>query len=77
MQVVSLCKQLGAQDASYIPLDMGDPIHTKHLIDEAKLRLGGLDHLILNHITHTPMELWNVPEMEKNLAQVGEWSGGD
>ncbi|XP_033625378.1 corticosteroid 11-beta-dehydrogenase isozyme 1-like [Asterias rubens] len=68
-RVVSLCKQLGAQDASYIPLDMGDPIHTKHLIDEAKLRLGGLDHLILNHITHTPMELWNVPEMEKNLAQ--------
>ena len=52
------CKQLGAQEAFYISLDMGKQEDTVRLIDEAKIRLGGLDHLILNHIIYSYSRLW-------------------
>ena len=52
------CKELGAQEALYLPLDMGKQEDTVRLIDEAKIRFGGLDHLILNHITNNYMRLW-------------------
>ncbi|XP_071788180.1 hydroxysteroid 11-beta-dehydrogenase 1-like protein isoform X3 [Asterias amurensis] len=56
--VVAKCKQLGAQEAFYISLDMGKQEDTMKLIDEAKIRLGGLDHLILNHIIYSYSRLW-------------------
>ncbi|XP_072044231.1 hydroxysteroid 11-beta-dehydrogenase 1-like protein [Amphiura filiformis] len=71
-QVVAKCKELGAQDAYYIPLDMGKLEDTKRLIDEAKTKLGGIDHLILNHVaTKFYMKLWN-GDMEhlQNLIDV-------
>ena len=69
-QVVSKCKKLGAQEAMYIALDMGNPNHTLILLEEASLRFSGLDHLILNHLSHTPMEPWSSHQMENNLEQV-------
>ncbi|XP_072043065.1 hydroxysteroid 11-beta-dehydrogenase 1-like protein B [Amphiura filiformis] len=58
-QVVAKCKALGAQDAYYIPLDMGKLDDTKRLIEEAKTKLGGIDHLILNHVASTSYyKLW-------------------
>ncbi|XP_071788179.1 hydroxysteroid 11-beta-dehydrogenase 1-like protein isoform X2 [Asterias amurensis] len=57
-EVVAKCKELGAQEALYLPLDMGKQEDTVRLIDEAKIRFGGLDHLILNHITNNYMRLW-------------------
>ena len=38
---------------------MGKLEDTKRLIDEAKTKLGGVDHLILNHITSNYMKLWD------------------
>ncbi|XP_072174265.1 hydroxysteroid 11-beta-dehydrogenase 1-like protein [Diadema setosum] len=67
-QVAKRCKELGAQDASYIPLDMGRLEDTKSLIHEAEKRLGGLDHLVLNHVYPPPLQLWN--ESEINLLHV-------
>ncbi len=43
---------------------MGKQEDTKKLIDGAKTKLGGLDYLILNHITNNYMTLWN-GDMEK------------
>ncbi|XP_070564412.1 hydroxysteroid 11-beta-dehydrogenase 1-like protein [Ptychodera flava] len=58
-QVVQKCMELGAQEAHYIPLDMGNMSHTKILIEEAEQRFHGLDILILNHIAGNKLELWN------------------
>ena len=43
---------------SYVPLDMSKHEDSKVLIDEAKKRLGGLDHLILNHIINNNPGFW-------------------
>ncbi|XP_072022920.1 hydroxysteroid 11-beta-dehydrogenase 1-like protein isoform X2 [Amphiura filiformis] len=67
-KVVAKCKELGAQDAHYIPLDMGKLEDTKRLIDAAKTKLGGIDHVILNHITYDYLAPWN-GDMER-LQQV-------
>ncbi|XP_071477928.1 hydroxysteroid 11-beta-dehydrogenase 1-like protein [Diadema antillarum] len=64
-QVAKRCKELGAQDASYIPLDMGRLEDTKALIHEAEKRLGGLDHLVLNHVCQPPMRLWNESDIDE------------
>ncbi|XP_077997040.1 hydroxysteroid 11-beta-dehydrogenase 1-like protein [Glandiceps talaboti] len=58
-KVVKKCLDLGALEAFYLPLDMGKMEDTKRLIDEAEKRFGGLDHLILNHITRNKLELWD------------------
>ncbi|XP_071501759.1 hydroxysteroid 11-beta-dehydrogenase 1-like protein [Diadema antillarum] len=57
-QVVAKCKELGAEDAFYIPLDMGNYNDTEPLIREAERRFGGLDHLLLNHIYSNYPQLW-------------------
>ncbi|XP_033112347.1 hydroxysteroid 11-beta-dehydrogenase 1-like protein [Anneissia japonica] len=67
-KVVEKCKELGAEEAFYIPLDMGNLDHTKRLIQEAKTKFGGLDYLILNHITTSHLELWK-GDMER-LEQI-------
>ena len=51
--------ELGAEEAYYIPLDMSILGDAKRLIDEAKMTLGGIDHLVLNHITSNYMKVWN------------------
>ncbi|XP_022100515.1 hydroxysteroid 11-beta-dehydrogenase 1-like protein isoform X3 [Acanthaster planci] len=58
-QVVSKCKELGAQEAFYLALDMSKENDTRRLIDEAKARFGGLDHLILNHVAYSSMSVWS------------------
>ncbi|XP_071826184.1 hydroxysteroid 11-beta-dehydrogenase 1-like protein isoform X2 [Apostichopus japonicus] len=58
-EVVSKCKELGATEAFYIPLDMSNKSDTEKLIQEAETRFGGLDHLIMNHIASNYLQLWN------------------
>ncbi|XP_038057983.1 hydroxysteroid 11-beta-dehydrogenase 1-like protein isoform X2 [Patiria miniata] len=58
-QVVARCKELGAKEAFYLPLDMGRENDTRRLIDEAKARFGGLDHLILNHVAYSELAVWS------------------
>lgn len=58
-KVVSKCKELGATEAFYIPLDMSNKSDTEKLIQEAETRFGGLDHLIMNHIASNYLQLWN------------------
>ncbi|XP_022100517.1 hydroxysteroid 11-beta-dehydrogenase 1-like protein B isoform X4 [Acanthaster planci] len=57
--VVAKCKELGAQEAFYLALDMGKETDSRRLIDEAKARFGGLDHLILNHVAYGTMSVWS------------------
>ncbi|XP_071942567.1 hydroxysteroid 11-beta-dehydrogenase 1-like protein [Antedon mediterranea] len=57
-KVVAKCKELGAEEAFYLPLDMANMNHTKQLIQEAKNMFGGLDYLILNHITSNYLTTW-------------------
>ncbi|XP_038076707.1 hydroxysteroid 11-beta-dehydrogenase 1-like protein [Patiria miniata] len=57
-QVVAKCKELGAKEAFYVPLDMAQEEAPKTLIDEAQKKFGGLDHLILNHIINTYPKFW-------------------
>ena len=58
-QVVAKCLELGAQEAFYLVLDMSNLEDAKRLIDEAKIKLGGIDHLILNHHTPGCLKPWN------------------
>ena len=70
-QVVAKCLELGAQEAYYLPLDMSNLEDAKRLIDEAKIKLGGIDHLVLNHITSNYMKAWNGDfERLKNVMDV-------
>lgn len=57
-KVVEKCKELGAEEAYYIPLDMSRLNDTEILIQEAERRFGGLDHLIMNHIASNYLQLW-------------------
>ena len=71
LQVVAKCKELGAQEAFYLALDMGTENGTRRLMDEAKARFGGLDHLILNHVAYSTMSVWSgdLDELRKVLKR--------
>ncbi|XP_033112385.1 hydroxysteroid 11-beta-dehydrogenase 1-like protein [Anneissia japonica] len=57
-QVMKQCRKLGAESAYYMPLDMSIPNNTRHLVNEAVQRFGGIDYLILNHIISYSFEFW-------------------
>lgn len=64
-QVVEKCKDLGAEEAFYMPLDMGRLNDTEALVKEAEKRFGGLDFLILNHIYSNYNHLWGVDQIDR------------
>lgn len=58
-KVVSRCLELGAASAHYIAGTMEDMAFAERFVVEAGKLLGGLDMLILNHITQTSMSLFH------------------
>lgn len=57
-KVVTRCLELGAASAHYVAGTMEDMAFAEQFVAKAGSILGGLDMLILNHITITPMELF-------------------
>ncbi|XP_008823020.1 corticosteroid 11-beta-dehydrogenase isozyme 1 [Nannospalax galili] len=57
-KVVSRCLELGAASAHYIAGTMEDMTFAKQFVAEAGKLMGGLDMLILNHITNTSLTLF-------------------
>ncbi|XP_063000113.1 hydroxysteroid 11-beta-dehydrogenase 1-like protein A [Elgaria multicarinata webbii] len=49
-KVVQKCLDLGASSASYVVSDMKNLTSAQKVIEETKAALGGLDHLVLNHV---------------------------
>ncbi|XP_048968026.1 11-beta-hydroxysteroid dehydrogenase 1 isoform X1 [Canis lupus baileyi] len=58
-KVVSHCLELGAASAHYIPGTMEDMTFAEQFVAKAGKLMGGLDMLILNHITNTSMNLFS------------------
>ncbi|KAM9612816.1 11-beta-hydroxysteroid dehydrogenase 1 isoform 3-T4 [Trichechus inunguis] len=58
-KVVSRCLELGAASAHYIAGTMENMTFAEQFIAKAGKLMGGLDMLILNHITNTSMNLFN------------------
>ncbi|XP_012667313.1 corticosteroid 11-beta-dehydrogenase isozyme 1 [Otolemur garnettii] len=58
-KVVSRCLELGAASAHYIAGSMEDMTFAEQFVAKAGKLMGGLDMLILNHITKTYMRLFN------------------
>ncbi|OCU01774.1 hypothetical protein XELAEV_18007551mg [Xenopus laevis] len=49
-EVASQCMKLGAASAHYVASDMGNLESAQSVAQEAVVKLGGLDYLVLNHI---------------------------
>ncbi|XP_020654733.3 hydroxysteroid 11-beta-dehydrogenase 1-like protein B [Pogona vitticeps] len=49
-EVVQKCLDLGASSAQYVVADMSNLTSAQELVEETKTLLGGLDHLVLNHV---------------------------
>lgn len=58
-KVVSRCLELGAASAHYIAGTMEDMTFAKQFVDKAGKLMGGLDMLILNHITASSLTLFH------------------
>ncbi|XP_012493793.1 PREDICTED: corticosteroid 11-beta-dehydrogenase isozyme 1 [Propithecus coquereli] len=58
-KVVSHCLELGAASAHYIAGTMEDMTFAEQFVAKAGKLLGGLDMLILNHITNTSLNLFH------------------
>lgn len=58
-KVVSRCLELGAASAHYIAGTMEDMTFAEQFVLKAGKLMGGLDMLILNHITYTPMTFFH------------------
>lgn len=58
-KVVSRCLELGAASAHYIAGTMEDMTFAEQFIVKAGKLMGGLDMLILNHITQTSLSLFH------------------
>lgn len=54
-KVVSRCLELGAASAHYVAGTMEDMTFAEQFVLKAGKLMGGLDMLILNHITYTPL----------------------
>lgn len=54
-KVVSRCLELGAASAHYVAGTMEDMAFAEEFVLKAGKLMGGLDMLILNHITYTPL----------------------
>ncbi|XP_074795741.1 hydroxysteroid 11-beta-dehydrogenase 1-like protein isoform X2 [Natator depressus] len=55
-KVMEKCLQLGAKQVFYIQADMSSPQAPEKPV---LLLIGGLDHLVLNHIGGTPFRMWD------------------
>ncbi|KAM8814920.1 11-beta-hydroxysteroid dehydrogenase 1 isoform 1-T2 [Rhynchonycteris naso] len=58
-KIVSHCLEYGAASAHYMAGTMENMTFAEQFVAEAEKTMGGLDMLILNHITNTSMELFN------------------
>ncbi|EPY84092.1 corticosteroid 11-beta-dehydrogenase isozyme 1 [Camelus ferus] len=59
LQVVSHCLELGAASAHYVAGTMENMTFAEQFVAKAGKLMGGLDMLILNHITSTPVDLFS------------------
>lgn len=50
---------MGAQEAFYIAADMSNESDLDRVVDFALKKLGGLDYLVLNHISSTRVAMWD------------------
>uniref|UniRef100_A0A8C8ZYQ2 11-beta-hydroxysteroid dehydrogenase 1 n=1 Tax=Prolemur simus TaxID=1328070 RepID=A0A8C8ZYQ2_PROSS len=68
-KVVSRCLELGAASAHYIAGTMEDMTFAEQFVAQAGKLLGGLDMLILNHITNTSLNLFHddIPHVRKSM----------
>ncbi|XP_048251066.1 hydroxysteroid 11-beta-dehydrogenase 1-like protein isoform X1 [Haliotis rufescens] len=72
-QVVDRCRQVGSTEGQYeyITADMSDMSATQNVIREATRRLGGIDILVLNHITVMPLGEWKgTPQNLSSLQHI-------
>ncbi|XP_010947759.2 11-beta-hydroxysteroid dehydrogenase 1 isoform X2 [Camelus dromedarius] len=58
-KVVSHCLELGAASAHYVAGTMENMTFAEQFVAKAGKLMGGLDMLILNHITSTPVDLFS------------------
>ncbi|XP_039371278.1 hydroxysteroid 11-beta-dehydrogenase 1-like protein isoform X1 [Mauremys reevesii] len=58
-KVMEKCLKLGAKKVFYIQADMSSPQAPEEVVQFALQKLGGLDHLVLNHIGGTPFRMWD------------------
>ncbi|XP_074834647.1 hydroxysteroid 11-beta-dehydrogenase 1-like protein isoform X2 [Carettochelys insculpta] len=58
-KVMEKCLQLGAKKVFYIPADMSSSQAPEKVVQFALQKLGGLDHLVLNHIGSSPFQMWD------------------
>ncbi|XP_003226050.1 hydroxysteroid 11-beta-dehydrogenase 1-like protein B [Anolis carolinensis] len=54
-EVVQKCLDLGASSAQFVAADMSNMTEAQRVIKETKDAMGGLDHLILNHVGKTSL----------------------
>ncbi|KAM5237818.1 11-beta-hydroxysteroid dehydrogenase 1 [Ctenodactylus gundi] len=68
-EVVAHCLELGAASAHYIAGTMEDMTFAEQFVAKAGEIMGGLDVLILNHITYTPMRIFHdeVHQVRKSM----------
>ncbi|KAM4814945.1 11-beta-hydroxysteroid dehydrogenase 1 [Thomomys bottae] len=68
-KVVSHCLELGAASAHYIAGSMEDMAFAEQFVTEAGKLLGGLDMLILNHITNSSLTFFHndIYQVRKNM----------
>ncbi|KAG7257350.1 hypothetical protein CRUP_000632 [Coryphaenoides rupestris] len=57
-KVAEECLRLGAQKALYVEADMSGETDPDRVVSFALDQLGGLDHVILNHIGPSPFSMW-------------------
>lgn len=67
-EVVAKCKELGHREGKYhyVVADMADLNSTEKVVQETVSKLGGLDHLVLNHIIL--LNLWHWEGTKDNLT---------
>ncbi|XP_063770505.1 hydroxysteroid 11-beta-dehydrogenase 1-like protein isoform X2 [Pseudophryne corroboree] len=58
VKVRNKCLELGAKTVSLVLADMGSSEAREKVVEQAISEMGGLDHLVLNHIGTTPFEMW-------------------
>lgn len=68
-QVTEKCRQLGSAEArhGYIAADMANSTAVDYVLQEAVRRMGGLDVLVLNHISPHPLSPWLTSDRKQEL----------
>ncbi|XP_068599587.1 hydroxysteroid 11-beta-dehydrogenase 1-like protein [Brachionichthys hirsutus] len=58
-KVADTCLSLGAQRVFYVAADMSNESDPEKVVDFALEKLGGLDHVVLNHIGASTFAMWD------------------